>query len=99
MKYEILDNRDQVINTIIADEAFVEANHPGNYRLLSAESDDVFLKDQARVKRNALLTETDWRFCSDLTPSKEWASYRQALRDVPSQEGFPHNIIWPPTPA
>lgn len=27
-----------------------------------------------------------------------WAVYRQALRDVPQQEGFPENIVWPESP-
>ena len=28
----------------------------------------------------------------------EWAEYRQALRDVPEQEGFPFNVTWPQEP-
>ena len=28
----------------------------------------------------------------------EWVTYRQLLRDVPEQEGFPFNIIWPTKP-
>lgn len=30
---------------------------------------------------------------------KAWAEYRQALLDVPQQEGFPDNIIWPTPPT
>lgn len=52
-----------------------------------------------RQQRNQKLSETDWRFCSDLTPSQEWKDYRQALRDVPSQPGFPWDIQWPDQPA
>lgn len=37
MIYEILDDAGNVINRIIADEAFVEANHPGHYRLVGPE--------------------------------------------------------------
>ena len=51
-----------------------------------------------RQQRNQKLSETDWRFCSDLTPSQEWKDYRQALRDVPSQPGFPWDIQWPAQP-
>ena len=29
---------------------------------------------------------------------KAWAEYRQALLDIPQQEGFPDNIIWPTPP-
>lgn len=53
---------------------------------------------QARAQRDKLLAETDWRFRSDLTPSQQWVDYCQALRDVPEQAGFPHNIEWPAKP-
>jgi len=53
---------------------------------------------QVRAERNKRLAETDWRFRSDMNPSQEWKDYCQALRDVPSQEGFPWNITWPVEP-
>ena len=50
-----------------------------------------------REVRNKLLTETDWmEFRGVLTD--EWDEYRQALRDVPAQEGFPTDIVWPTKP-
>ena len=58
--------------------------------------------DQAKTLRNAKLTECDWTQGEDspLSDSKkaEWQTYRQALRDVPSQAGFPDNITWPTKP-
>jgi hypothetical protein len=51
-----------------------------------------------RNERNRKLSETDWRFRSDLTPSQEWIDYCQALRDVPAQEGFPWDVTWPTQP-
>lgn len=51
-----------------------------------------------RNKRNNLLAKTDWRACSDLTLSTEWTNYRQALRDVPAQDGFPYTVTWPDEP-
>lgn len=51
-----------------------------------------------RASRDAKLAETDWRFRSDMTPSQEWKDYCQALRDVPSQTGFPWTITWPDEP-
>lgn len=52
--------------------------------------------------RNRLLVESDWSGLTDCTLSDEkkaeWASYRQALRDITAQEGFPHNITWPTKP-
>ena len=51
-----------------------------------------------RSSRDAKLSETDWRFRSDMTPSQAWKDYCQALRDVPSQAGFPWTIEWPTQP-
>ena len=51
-----------------------------------------------RATRDTKLSETDWRFRSDMTPSQEWKDYCQALRDVPSQAGFPWTIEWPDAP-
>lgn len=52
----------------------------------------------ARKTRDRLLSETDWMALSDNTMTPEWASYRQALRDITSQEGFPYSVIWPIKP-
>ncbi|MAD65975.1 MAG: hypothetical protein CMK24_00655 [Porticoccaceae bacterium] len=52
-----------------------------------------------RGVRNAELAATDWRASIDVTMSDEWRTYRQALRDVPTQHGFPENISWPPKPV
>ena len=53
---------------------------------------------RVRQNRDALLIETDWMALSDVTMSSEMTTYRQALRDVPSQSGFPFNITWPTKP-
>jgi len=53
-----------------------------------------------RNKRNQLLAETDWTQVADATVDKAaWATYRQALRDVPAQSGFPNTITWPTEPS
>lgn len=51
-----------------------------------------------RQERNALLAETDWWAVSDRTMTQAEIDYRQALRDVPAQAGFPENITWPTKP-
>lgn len=59
-------------------------------------------QDQAerfvREKRGTLLEETDWMALSDVTLTTSWAVYRQNLRDVTSQTGFPYNTDWPVKP-
>ena len=60
-------------------------------------------QDIARAQRGQLLQSCDWV----VTMHKElgttipaaWKTYRQALRDVPAQEGFPDNITWPTEPS
>lgn len=56
--------------------------------------------NNARQKRNQLLAECDWTQLSDAPTlaSDSWMAYRQSLRDVPKQQGFPWNITWPQTP-
>ena len=58
--------------------------------------------DQAKLvrdDRNKRLTETDWTQVADAPVDKAaWATYRQALRDVPSQAGFPWDVQWPTQP-
>jgi len=54
--------------------------------------------EEVRQERDSLLSETDWMAGSDVTMSNEWRTYRQALRDVPSQEGFPNTVVWPDKP-
>jgi len=50
-----------------------------------------------RQERDKKLAETDWWASSDLTMTDEQRTYRQALRDVPSQAD-PFNITWPTKP-
>lgn len=50
-----------------------------------------------RQQRDTRLAETDWTQGKDIPDavSSSWVTYRQALRDVPAQAGFPWNIEWP----
>jgi hypothetical protein len=53
-----------------------------------------------RAERTQKLAESDWTQISDATVDKTlWAEYRQALRDVTKQSGFPTVAIWPVAPA
>lgn len=55
--------------------------------------------NSVRSQRNRLLTESDWTQVADAPVDKAaWATYRQALRDVPLQTGFPWDITWPTQP-
>jgi hypothetical protein len=53
-----------------------------------------------RLERNGRLAESDWTQVADAPVDKAaWATYRQALRDLPSQEGFPNEVTWPTEPV
>jgi hypothetical protein len=53
-----------------------------------------------RAERDALLAATDWTQLPDVPESirNAYAVYRQALRDIPQQSGFPDDVEWPIKP-
>jgi hypothetical protein len=60
---------------------------------------DAHAADRARLVRKRLLAESDWTQASDAPTNKPaWAAYRQALRDITAQSGFPHSVVWPTKP-
>ena len=58
---------------------------------------------KTRRKRNNLLKQSDIYMLPDfpITELKrqEWVTYRQALRDITQQEGYPNNLVWPNKPS
>ena len=58
------------------------------------------LSESMRQQRDSLLTSSDWTQVADAPVDQAaWSSYRQALRDIPQQAGFPDNITWPQEPS
>ena len=55
---------------------------------------------EVRAERNTKLSATDWTQAADVPQAVKdsYVSYRQALRDVPNQSGFPNEIVWPDAP-
>jgi hypothetical protein len=81
---------DQVVDGVTTTAAEQEAAYKA--------SKDAEQAKAVRTSRDDKLTETDWRFRSDMTPSQEWKDYCQALRDIPAQAGFPWTVTWPDAP-
>jgi hypothetical protein len=81
---------DQVVDGVTTTAAEQEAAYKA--------SKDAEQAKAVRTSRDDKLTETDWRFRSDMTPSQAWKDYCQALRDIPAQAGFPWTITWPDAP-
>lgn len=93
MYFKLNTNGEQVQMTDEEVEVFL-ASLPSEEQLLNER------KQNARAQRNGLLYATDWTQARDIPEAigVKWAPYRQALRDVPQQAGFPDNITWPTKP-
>lgn len=74
------------------------------YSVADMDADAIAAKDEAQAKsvrdqRNQKLADCDWTQLQDSTADKAaWASYRQSLRDITIQPGFPWDIEWPVAP-
>ena len=84
----------------------VESSDPANFgttwSAVSAKRDELTAAEPMkalRAERDRRLAETDWRASSDLTLSADWATYRQALRDVPSSATSLDDVTWPTPPS
>jgi len=60
---------------------------------------DTNQKESVRKERNTKLSECDWTQVADAPVDKAvWATYRQELRDITKQSGFPWSVTWPDAP-
>lgn len=79
---------------------FTEINECPDWKI---QLEKEVLSLDARLERNKLLSDTDHLIQSDYPISDEKKQeikvYRQALRDIPQQDGFPDNIVWPDKPT
>ena len=79
---------------------FTEINECPDWKL---QLEKEVLSLDVRLERNKLLSDTDHLIQSDYPISDEKKQeikvYRQALRDIPQQDGFPDNIVWPYKPV
>lgn len=69
--------------------------------MTQSEKDEVDATKSAEVRaeRNKRLLDCDWTQLPDSTVDKQaWATYRQALRDLTDQVGFPWAVGWPAKP-
>lgn len=55
-------------------------------------------EEQVRSLRNERLKDSDWTQLADVNKDASWVAYRQALRDLTRQEGFPWDVTWPEKP-
>ena len=82
---------DQVVDGVTTTAAEQEATYKAQKDAEQAKS--------VRASRDAKLAECDWTQVADAPVDKTvWATYRQALRDITAQEGFPWTVTWPDAP-
>jgi gentisate 1,2-dioxygenase len=102
MYYEITNEDGSVFIVGGADATLIEQNYAGRYRELPdyvSPCESMEKAEEARKTRNDKLSASDWTQVADAPVDKTaWATYRQALRDISEQEGFPWTIEWPESP-
>jgi hypothetical protein len=82
----------------------IEGKWYTKYSVSDMDAEAIAAKDAEQAKavrsdRSAKIAASDWTQLSDSTADKAaWAIYRQALRDVTGQQGFPWTITWPTQP-
>jgi len=82
----------------------IEGKWYTKYSVADMDADAIAAKDteqakSVRTSRGDKLKDSDWTQVADsLVDKAAWATYRQALRDVTQQSGFPWTITWPTQP-
>ena len=91
------------------DNLFTVVENPdGSYTATPRSADDIAAYQanknaqqakSVRATRGQKLADSDWTQVADAKVNKTaWATYRQALRDIPSQAGFPWDVTYPTVP-
>ena len=91
-----IDSLDSMPNLVEATEGEIGWSYADG--VLTAPADTRADAEKAldvRAERDSRLVTTDWTASTDITMTAEMTAYRQALRDVPAQPGFPSTIEWP----
>lgn len=77
---------------VLGEIALIDGNWTQTWVLEPLSAEDI------RAARDELLQGTDWWCVTDRQTSQAEIDYRQALRDVPQQAGFPNDVNWPEMP-
>ena len=84
-----------ILGPIFTDGETTAAEQEAAYKAMK----DAEQATSVRASRTQMLKDCDWTQIADSTADKAtWATYRQALRDVTGQTGFPWTITWPTQP-
>jgi hypothetical protein len=95
---------DSATQKLITVEPYIEDGQVFTVEVVDKTEEDIAqdtlnIANDVRAKRNQLLIETDWTQVNDVPVDKAaWAAYRQSLRDISLQEGFPFDVSFPEKP-
>ena len=106
-KVNLFKDHDRATQKLVPCEPYIEDGWAYTVTVEDKTAEDIAAdvaskSAQVRAQRNRLLADSDWTQVLDSPVDKEaWAAYRQALRDLPEQEGFPevefpHDPDWVP---
>lgn len=104
VKVNMFLDHDRATQKLVSCEPYVQDGWAYVVRVEDKTAEDLaadVAAESARVRstRNRLLAESDWTQVLDAPVDRAaWANYRQALRDVTLQAGFPSNVTWPSKP-
>jgi len=89
-----------IINGVRVDLTSEEILEFENARIAHEANADTRKAAKVRAERNTRLAASDWTQAADMPQSikDSYAPYRQALRDLPTQSGFPNQVVWPESP-
>jgi hypothetical protein len=95
-----IDSLDLLPNLVEATEGGIGWSYVDGVFTAPADTrTDAEIAAEVRTERDAKLVSSDWTQVADAPVDQAaWATYRQALRDIPEQAGFPNTIDWPVAP-
>lgn len=96
-----VDTRTKTIKDIPPKTTNQSVFNPQQQEWVDVVIPDNVVAANAVAHRNRLLSMTDWTQLPDvpLVTKELWVAYRQMLRDITAQPGFPRDIVWPVPPA
>lgn len=95
---------DYTKNIIKGNPIKTETRYEQTWVVVNASEEEIKERTENKVieikkKRNELLQKTDWTQLPDSNVDKDsWVEYRNLLRNIKDQPGFPWEVVWPPTP-
>ena len=81
---------------------FVQVDEQWTLTMVAENKPQAEVAQRVRSMRDQFLIDSDWTQMPDIpldgSTQASWATYRTALRDISTQEGFPTNVTWPTAP-